>query len=247
MWQSITRIEKPDSLITAFGLFGNNSAYFAGGSYLVVEKNSNISTLIDINSLITSEIIQDGDDITIGAKTSIQNIADSLSGIISECARWSCFSKNIRNQRTIGGEVARMRLDSELIILLKTMDIQLDIYNGEKITTSISQWDGKGIITQIHLNKMDIDNTLVERFALLRSAPAFLITAGTFSSSTVSFGIGGKVNQISNYSTPNPPEVSSIDNINGMSSSHLLDDHYGSREYKRALLQTALKRLVEGR
>ena len=140
-----------------------------------------------------------------------------------------------------------MRLDSELIILLKTMDIQLDIYNGEKITTSISQWDGKGIITQIHLNKMDIDNTLVERFALLRSAPAFLITAGTFSSSTVSFGIGGKVNQISNYSTPNPPDVSSIDNIIGMSSSHLLDDHYGSREYKRALLQTALKRLVEGR
>ncbi|MBT3251579.1 MAG: hypothetical protein HN729_04115 [Candidatus Marinimicrobia bacterium] len=247
MWQSIIKIQKPNSLQDALGLVDNNAAFLSGGSYLILEKNPDISTLIDINSLLSSEIVQDGDDITIGAKTSLQELADCQPGIVSDCIRWSCFSKNIRNQRTIGGEIGRRRVDSEIYSLLYTMDVQLEVFNGEMAETTIRQFDGIGIITRLILKRSIIDNSLVKRFALLRSAPAFLITTSTKSQESVSFSIGGKVNKIFNHSISNPHSASSIDNIIGISSSHFLDDHYGSREYKKALLKTALKRLVEGR
>lgn len=243
MWQSITKIQKPNSFQNAMDLVDNNAVFLSGGSYLNLEMNPKISTLIDINSMLSSEITQDGDDIKVGAKTSLQKLVDNFSGVFSDCAHWSCTSKNIRNQRTIGGEIATMRLDSELYILLRTMDVQLNIYNGEEITISLSQWDGKGIITQIHLNKMDIENSLVKRFALIPSAPAFLIAAATISSSSVSFGIGGKVGQISNYSTSIPPSEKDIEQIIKSSSVNFFDDYFGSISYKKVLLKTALKRL----
>ena len=248
MWNKISNISHPLSLHEALALKESGTAFFSGGSYLNLKKNQDITILIDINPLLSNEISSHKERIVIGAGTSLQQIAEEFpQTILSESIRCSCISKNTRNQRTIGGEVARQRKNSELLLLLLAMDVQVNVYFGKEIRTAISQWDGNGVITDIILDRGVLTASCFERFSLISSAPSFLIVASAILSHKVKFTIGGKVNRISSYETHNPPDDRQIENIIDKSCDLFLNDHYGSVNYKQRLVKTALKRLGDGK
>ena len=220
-----------------------SSALFGGGTYLVSEKNSAIEQLIDINHLVDNYIVEDRDTIRIGAQTVLQRLVDVLPGVFARSARWSCSSKNLRNQRTLGGEIARSRPNSELVILLHALDAELAVYNGEKKQISIRLWDGSGIITAIQIKRSRFDQASLERTALLPSAPAFMICAGVRDPETLQLAIGGQSSRISNLSVPLEFLDGQLTELIDTAIKNFKDDHFGSLEYKQSLMRTNIQRL----
>ena len=109
MWSSIKNIDIPTSFKQANEYQSKSkSVLLGGGTYLVAEKNPKIQNLIDINNIVNKTIEITDDSIIIGAGATIQDMINKLTdySLFTEAVKYSCFSKNIRNQRTIGGEIA---------------------------------------------------------------------------------------------------------------------------------------------
>ncbi len=168
MWSSIKNIDIPTSFKKAIeNKSKSDSALFGGGTYLISEKSTNINSLVDINGIVDKSIEITDDTIVIGAGLTLQNIIDKLGEFksINESAKFSCFSKNIRNQRTIGGEIAQKRVQSELFTYLVAINPILEIRTPDKKNIHLREWSGKGIINKIIINIIDLNSSGIERFA----------------------------------------------------------------------------------
>ena len=252
MWASIENIAVPASLQEAYALIvPDRKVLFSGGSYLVAEKASLVDTLIDIRHLLDSGVSEADSILHIGAAATLQEIVGAVqSGKAKElarCARWSCPSKNIRNQRTIGGEIGRRRVDSELAACLYALNATLHIVTHSSGRVAIRDWDGDGIVTGIDIPMADIGAIAVQRFALLPSAPAFAIVIGVQRAQGLDIAIGGRARRLSTWTIPSAEYSDErITEIASMAAKQFESDQYGSLAYKEAVIRAGLRRVMEG-
>ena len=251
MWASIERVEFPESLEAAYrSAQSGTNAIFAGGTYLIAEKNPSITTLVDINKLLLKTVEIEQGLIRIGAGVTLQQLVEYFpvadQSKLGVCARWCCSSKNIRNARTVGGEISRGRPDSEVLVMLQSLKADLEVITDRMAVVSLRDWDGSGIIKTVLIDKSRIRSTAVQRFALLPSAHAFVITAAMRHGDSVSLGIGGDTDRIS-CRTISIAEFTPewIDRFSCTVSEHFLDNHLGSRHYKQSVIRTGLERVRE--
>jgi CO/xanthine dehydrogenase FAD-binding subunit len=251
MWSSIKNIIIPRDFQEALkAKIDAKASFFAGGSYLVSQKNETVNTLIDINRIVSHNTTDSENNIEIGAGVTIESLVQSFT-ITDKChlhnaALASCPSKNIRNQRTLGGEIAQGDHFSDLYIYLNTLHPLLRIYNPGKDEIRMDKWSKIGIIDSIRIETGNIAKSYYQRYALIPSAPAFLIIAAVRRNNLVTLSIGGKSFRLVNS------ECSFSDLKNQIPQKILKEvkrnvivDQYGSSEYKLAVLKTGLKRMAE--
>lgn len=233
MWSSIEQIIKPESFEEALILQEDSSStLFAGGSYLVAQKDLHLQTLLDINHLLSDSMENLDDGLHLGAGITLQQMLKTDNETLSNVITSSCPSKNIRNQRTLGGEIAESRPDSDLLVYLRAAGTMLQI-NDSDTFISLNSWPGQGIITKVHIPRGSIK---IERVAVLDSAPAFVIAALLESSERLTLSVGGKSSRICTCETPNPPGEVDIRHFMDEVESIFADDHLGSSAYKRQLV-----------
>ncbi len=249
MWSSIKNIDIPTSFKQAIEYQSKSkSVLFGGGTYLVAEKSTKINNLIDINGIVDNSIEINDDSIIIGAGSTIQDMIDELAdfSLFVEAVKYSCFSKNIRNQRTIGGEIAQKRVQSELFTYLVAINPIIEIRTPDKENIHLREWDGKGIINKIIIKTIDLKTSGFERFALLPSAPAFLIVAVVRRAMELDFVISGKAKRVYGHTIKLADFNKNIlKKIINESVKYFEDDQYGSLEYKKSLIETGIQRAVE--
>ncbi|WP_372368277.1 FAD binding domain-containing protein [Candidatus Uabimicrobium sp. HlEnr_7] len=239
MWTSVQNIEQPATLLEASKL--NNSEHstlFSGGTYLVAQKNKSIHTIIDINHLVENKIEEKEETISIGAGVTLQQIAEHFAkSVIGRCAQQSCYSKNIRNQRTIGGEIAQQSSTSDINVLLRTINVNLKVFvEDQLIDVSICEWNGKGIISEITFAKdANID---LKRYAVIPSAPPFVIVGYNYT--TKNCIVGGRTDRFATFVVDKNEQVDKA--LEGC----FTDDHNGSIKYKIHVVKVALNDFTEG-
>jgi CO/xanthine dehydrogenase FAD-binding subunit len=250
MWTTIKYFEKPASLEDACSLIvRGQKVVFSGGSYLAAEQSADIDTLIAINHLLDDRIEMNDSVLTIGAGATLQNLiqfdSNNSSLRLAECARWSCPSRNIRNQRTIGGEVGCQRTNSELFTYLQALDVRLEIMTPTPQSMSIREWDGQGIITALQIDLDTVKQTFCQRFALIPSAPAVVIVAGVLRTQDLDVAVGGVAGELSlaSISDLQSPDES-IARITASASKQFKTDQHGSQAYKEQLIRTGLARVI---
>lgn len=241
MWSSIEQVIKPESLAEAAALVQEKDfALFAGGSYLVAEKDPSINTLIDINHLVENSVERHAGELHIQAGCTLQEIVDLHTESLSDAALASCPSKNIRNQRTLGGEIARARTTSDLLVYLYTVDAKLTL-NGTNTPVELTEWNAQGIITGVIIPE---NRVKLERVALLDSAPAIVILGYNESPDTIRVCVGGQLTELVYYKTkPEPVEQEVRDFLDKVENA-FSDDHHGSATYKRKLVCKLLQELA---
>ena len=249
MWSSIKNINIPKTFSEAIEYQSKSkSVLFGGGTYLIAEKSTKINNLVDINGIVDNSIVITDESIFIGAGSTLQSIVNKLYNfpLFIEAIKYSCFSKNIRNQRTIGGEIAQKRVQSELFTYLVAINPIIEIMTPDKVNVRLREWDGKGIINKIIINKIDLESSGFERFATLPSAPAFVIVAVVRRALELDFVISGKAKKVYGHT------IKLIDfskdilkKIINESVEYFKDDQYGSLEYKKSLIETGIQRAVE--
>lgn len=249
MWSSIKNINVPKTFNEAIEYQSkSNGVLFGGGTYLVAEGSEKIQNLIDINSVVDKSIEITDESIIIGAGSSLQNIIIKLSdfSLFVEAVKYSCFSKNIRNQRTIGGEIAQKRVQSELFTYLIAINPILEIRTPDKENIYLREWDGKGIINKIIINKIDLESSGFERFSVIPSAPAFVIVVVVRRALELDFVISGKAKNVYGHTIKLVNFSKDIlKQIINESVKYFEDDQYGSLEYKKSLIETGIQRAVE--
>ena len=249
MLSSILKIEIPNSLQEAWSLCDDEQGVlFSGGTYLVAQKDPTINTLIDLNHLLNNSINKKESTTKFGAKATLQEVInyhkDKEDWNISQCAKWSCPSKNIRNQRTLGGEIAQRRVESELYAYLCAVNVSLSLFTTDSHVIKIRDWNGRGIITEIDFDTESIDKISVKRFALIPSSPAFVITAGVRRGNNIDLTVSGRASQLGFFSVSVDEFTDEfITYISATAVKQFYTDHYGSITYKQGLIQTGLKRV----
>ena len=249
MWNTIKEVLKPANFAEACSLVAaEKKVLFAGGSYLASVKAPAVNTLIDINGLIDGNITLEDDKISIGAGATLQDMIEQLQGIagtkVAECARMSCASKNIRNQRTIGGEIAFRRSNSELNVCLHALNATLLVAGETMRRVSVQNWRNEGVVTAVEIQTPDNMRVAVERYALLPSAPAFVIVAGVLAGESIGIAAGGAASGIAALSIRDKDFGDDFaDNISPELARFFRADHHGSMEYKMALIKTGLNRV----
>jgi CO/xanthine dehydrogenase FAD-binding subunit len=249
MWSSIKNIDIPKTYSQAIEFQSKSKGtLFGGGTYLVSDSSTKINNLIDINSIVDNAIVITEDSIVIGAGATIQSMVNKLSDfpLLVEAVKYSCFSKNIRNQRTIGGEIARKRVQSEFFTYLVAINPIIEIRTPDKKNIHLREWDGNGIINKIIINKIDLESSGFERFATLPSAPAFVIVAVVRRALELDFVISGKAKKVYGHTIKLADFSKDIlKKIINESVEYFIDDQYGSLEYKKSLIETGIQRAVE--
>lgn len=246
MWSSIEEIVKPKTLEEAYTLSQREGhALLAGGSYLASQRPEDVRTLVSIAPLLPQSTVDDGRHVHLGAGLTLQMLIDQGEG---PCGEWklavqrSCSSRQLRNQRTLGGEVGQRRPDSDLFLALYALDAQLELVGEKTETKALRSWDGQGVIRTVIVPRVPV---VIERLALLDSAPAFLITAGVKEKRWNCMCVGGRIDQVQSIVLPHSMHSDEIEKAIEEMKEHLVPDHYGSREYKQQVLGVMLKRMGE--
>ncbi len=241
MWSSISQIIKPEQMEDVENyLKASGSSLYAGGSYLVSEQAPEITTLIDINHLLDDNFNTLGGDLHIGAGCTLQKMMLSDNGELSKAIVSSCPSKNIRNQRTLGGEIARSRPDSDLLVYLFAAQAMLKI-NTVESPQPISNWAGEGVILEVIIPQNSVK---MERVSVLDSAPAFVIVGVNQIDESISIAVGGKSNRILFCATTVKPDEAQIRNFMDKVSALYQNDHFGSPDFKQHIVSRLLREMV---
>jgi len=236
---------QPESLKTAGTLVAKEGhALLAGGTYLVSEKPAAVHTLVKIDTLLNAGIETTKVGLEIGAATTLQQLVDELGegnwAKLAESATASCPSRQLRNRRTIGGEVARGRANSELYLVLMALNTELDLAGDGEDPVSIRKWDGNSVITDIRLKALPFG---FQRFALLPSAPAFVAVAAANRDNALDIAVGGKADEVHTGTLGLPVNEADLSAFAVEAASIFTEDHYGTVDYKRHLIQVAVNRI----
>lgn len=252
MWSSIKTVQSPETLADA-GRMGQQpgATFIGGGTYLVADSDKNTDTLVSLKKVVPSGITLEGKTLMIGGGTSLEALTHykwpEKCAFISQAAKNSCPSKNIRNQRTVAGEVANFRQNSELVLLLHALNPSLEIFLNNQIAEQpLLEWDGEGILVNLVIDLAELHHIAFLRYAPIPSAPPFLCVAGATFSNHSRVLVGGNVSGMHavDFETPTFGEEAQL-LVMEHAEDALLADHFGSVEYKLTLLKTALRRLGE--
>ncbi len=250
MWNAIQDFHNPATPVDAWQTARKKgNALIAGGTYLVAERPPGLHTLVNIRPLLSAEIAGDDQVVELGAGVTLQQLAaddTSRLGGMPQAAAESCASVNIRNQRTLGGEVAHGRSDSDLMVLLHALQARLTLVAPKPADVALGDWDNQGLIGAVLIKREVLANVATERFALLPSARPFVVVAGARHGDRLHLAAGGSADRISRAELEvTDKEKGSLATISRALVEPFNDDHYGSLEYKRALIETAVGRIRE--
>jgi CO/xanthine dehydrogenase FAD-binding subunit len=125
---------RPATIEEALALLGADGASaLAGGTVLNALDRLSAGDFVDLQDVAPSSIEKDGERVTIGAMTRLQDLVDGvdLPQILREVARREAPS-TLRNAATVGGTVATADPDSELLaaFLVFGADVTLATTDG---------------------------------------------------------------------------------------------------------------------
>ncbi len=250
MWSSIRQILNPQSFDEAIRFSSRTgSALLAGGSYLVRGKNQAVHTLVDIRSLLNRRLEIQDESLFLGAGATLQDIIDEIpdticDGWLGKTAKWSCHSKNVRQQRTLGGEIATGRSNSDIYILLQTLDPVLQVFMSTMEDVPLHLWNGIGVITGMKLNLHLKPDIVFQRYSVLESSQSYLIVTACRFNDHLTVSIGGDCTKWFSLTVPAMYlNDLSIDEISKNSASRFTNDQNGSVAYKRYLIHHSLQQI----
>ncbi len=250
MWSAIIDFHNPATLVDAWqAAREKGSALIAGGTYLVAERPPGVHSLVNIRPFLPAGIVVEDNIVDLGAGVTLQQLAadetSRLGGLV-RAAEESCASVNIRSQRTLGGEVAQGRNDSDLMVLLHALQARLTLVAPKPAELALGEWADQGLIGALRIEREALANVATERFALLPSARPFVVLAGARHGGRLHLAAGGSANRISRAELGVADlEKGSLTTISMALVEPFNDDHYGSLEYKHALIETAVGRIRE--
>ncbi len=250
MWYSIKTILQPKTLTEAYRLSQKTgTAILGGGTYLNSERNPHLDTLIDVSHMIEHNVSGGYEGVFIDGCATLQTFIDNVTTVNSECRllqaiRCAAPSKNIRNQRTFGGELGQNRTNSDILVFFHAVNAELTVFNENERKVSIRDWDGDGIVQKIAYYPINIQSIEFTRSAPIPSAASIISGACVRTKDDVSFTIGGNCKTIQTISVQGDNiSKESILNLSDQFVSLFSDDQFGSIDYKKILIETTLKRI----
>ncbi len=248
MWTGIKDFQNPVTLADAWqAARASGAAYIAGGTYLVAERLPDVDTLINIRPLLAAKISGADQAWELGAGVTLQELAADGTAELGElalAAGYSCVSQNIRNQRTLGGEVARGRTDSDLLVLLYALKARLMLVTPDNAEGTLDSRDDGDLIGAIKIEREALAKAAVERFALLPSARPFVVVAGACRGDQLNLAAGGSTERITSAQLAiDRLDTQAVATVAEALAEPFSADQYGSREYKQALIGTAIRRI----
>ena len=132
----IEQFLKPASVDEAIRLksqYGNEVVFMAGGSKLNATPTRTDKTVaISLARLGLNEIKAQGGELHIGATVTLQQLIDDpqVPSALREAAGF-VYSRNVRNQATLGGEVCARQDEAVLLPVLLAMDAKLLFADGQ--------------------------------------------------------------------------------------------------------------------
>lgn len=247
MWSSIEKIHHPNNLQEAFHLYRSpEKIYISGGSYLVSRRSKKVCELISLGNLLGTKIVVGENEIAMESGCTIQEVAKKFSKhILGQAAQNSCFSKNIRNQRTIGGEIAEKNLQSDFYVAMYALQAKLQVMKEQLESIPINHWTNAGIITELVLNAKKMENLKLFRYTILPSAAPFLIIAVVSEETGWNCVVAGKVEKIQEiFIAKEQQNSNTIRSISQQLVQAFSDDQYGSVVYKEHLIGLSLSNLL---
>lgn len=148
---------------------GEDTRIVGGGLHLTAFPNPALKALIFLNNLKLNYVKETDNKISIGATTTISELAtsdkmkDYLNGNVKKLLQ-SIASELLRNQITMGGSIAQRELYSDIATLLLVLNAQVVLNDGEKeIAVPISDFYKsdfraalkKSVIKEVVLEKFD--------------------------------------------------------------------------------------------
>lgn len=141
-------IFKAENLRQAYDLRLKGAVYFAGGSEILRNGGSVAADtpVVDVSGLLSHEIRKDGNSLVIGAAMTFQELYENpLSPSWLRKAAHLMASRALRNQATIGGNIALLRDDSYLIPSLLAAGATLAVFSdGGQKSVSLEDYVKKG-------------------------------------------------------------------------------------------------------
>lgn len=135
----IDQFFRPDSVEQALELkrrYQDDAIWFAGGSKLnATPTRTEKRIAISLQDLELDWVDWDNGALRIGAMTRLQPLRDAryLPAALREALGF-IYSRHLRNQSTIGGEIAALQEESVLLPVLLALDTQLVFGNGENLS-----------------------------------------------------------------------------------------------------------------
>ncbi len=250
MWSSIQTIHRPESLSEAWALHRTHSAQLlGGGTHQLAKRDPTVTELIRIDHLLSNKLHLQLDRITIAAGATLESIIrgtndrEDLSSL-QEAIKGSCFSRHIRNQRTLGGEIANQAGESDLITYLLAAGAVLTVNKKEADQIRLTDWDGIGIVSSVTWN---LDQPVVfNRISLLPSSPSLVSAAGRIVSGEWQLAIGGQVDRHWFGTTTEDIHLDKVtENITELAIPNFIPGITGGHESQRLWIQHSLRSLGE--
>ena len=260
----------PTNVKDALSMFSEDikCAYIAGGTHLAGSK-SNTQRLIDLSKIGLNKIDEKGEDIEIGATTTISDLYHSPSiekiggGVFTNACRL-IGDTPLRNMITIGGNIAKLYPWAGLPTVLLTLGANIEIISktGEYNTVAADQYFTNGgvkkgeIITKIIVPKASDWTHFYEKFALttvdytwLTIAFSIKIVNGVIEDARLAVSRITKVKRISEVEKSligkKLTELDINDLIKTLQSSvKIVSDYRSSKEYRKHLLGAMFQKML---
>lgn len=128
---------RPTSVQEALELkqqYAANATWFAGGSKLnAAPTKTNKTVAISLAGLSLDTVEQKGDALVIGAMNTVQTLIDhELTPTALKFAGRFIYSRHVRNQATLGGEIAAQQDESLLLPCLIALKAEVVLATGEQ-------------------------------------------------------------------------------------------------------------------
>ncbi|KEI73369.1 FAD binding domain-containing protein [Endozoicomonas elysicola] len=145
---------QPETLQEALAMkeqHGDQAVYMASGARLNAAPTKTDKTIaISLSHLGLQSIEQTDEGWELGALTTLQQVIDH--GELPEGLREAAaliFSRNMRNQITLGGEIAANLKACQVVPALLAMDAEVEVAEGGRITVEAWQQKPYGLITKV--------------------------------------------------------------------------------------------------
>jgi CO/xanthine dehydrogenase FAD-binding subunit len=127
---NLETIHKPTTLADALRLLAQpDTVALAGGTNLIAEKRRDVQAVVDLSALHLSFIETRGDDIAIGATTTLAQVVEftalreAASGVVSQGAQRT-HANILRNQATVAGTLI-VEPDGIFAVVLSALDARV--------------------------------------------------------------------------------------------------------------------------
>ena len=123
-------VELPESVEEVVGALGDRAVVLAGGTQVMPRLNTevtDIATLVSLRRAGLAGIAGEGDDVTIGAATTLSALGEDARLAVLRPVVESIASPSIRNLATVGGNLFVAQPYGDLAVALLALDAQADV------------------------------------------------------------------------------------------------------------------------